>query len=70
MINNNPMQIFNMAKQMRNPNMFVNSMLKNSPQYTKAMDYINQSGGDPKMAFYKLADEQGVDPEEVLKMFR
>ena len=39
---NNPIQMFNMAKSMRNPNMFVNTMLKNNPQYNQVMDYINK----------------------------
>lgn len=67
---NNPMQLFNMAKSMRNPSMFVNNMLKNNPQYQEVLKYVNQNGGDAKAAFYKLAEEKGVDPEEFLKQFK
>lgn len=70
MMYNNPMQLFNMAKSMRNPNMFLNTMLKNNPQYTQAMNYINENGGDPKTAYYKLAEEKGVDPEQFLSQFK
>lgn len=45
----------------------VNQAIQNNPQMKQVMDYINQNGGDPKTAFYKLAQEKGVDPEEILK---
>lgn len=34
------------------------------------MDLINQSGGDPKAAFYKLAQEKGIDPQQILDMLK
>ena len=45
----------------------VNQMIMNNPQMKQVMDYVNANGGDPKAAFYKLAKEKGVDPEEILK---
>lgn len=66
----NIMQVFNMARSMRNPNMFMNTYLRNNPQYNQAMNYINQNGGNAKDAFYKLAEEKGVDPEQFLNQFR
>lgn len=45
----------------------VNQTMQNNPQIKQVMDYINQNGGDPKTAFYKLAQEKGVDPNEILK---
>lgn len=44
-----------------------NQAIQNNPQMKQVMEYINQNGGDPKTAFYKLAKEKGVDPEEILK---
>lgn len=46
------------------------AMLQTMPQYKQAMDYVNQNGGDPKKAFYKMAKEMGIDPEEVLMMLK
>lgn len=66
----NAFQMLGMANSMRNPNTFMTNMLKSNPQYTQAVNYINQNGGDPKQAFYKLAQEKGVDPEEFLKQFK
>ena len=48
------------------------NQMMNNPNFKQAMDYINANGGDPKTAFYKLAKEKGVDPEEMInkiKMF-
>ena len=51
-------------------NQSMNNAMANSPQYQRVMEYINANGGDPKAAFYKLANEMGVDPEEGLSMLR
>lgn len=48
----------------------LNQMMMNNPQYQQVMEYVNQNGGNPKDAFYKLAKEKGVDPEEILKQLR
>jgi hypothetical protein len=34
------------------------------------MNYINQNGGDPKQAFYAMAREKGVNPDEILNMLK
>jgi hypothetical protein len=34
------------------------------------MDVINQYGGDPKQAFYSLAEKNGIDPNEILNMMK
>ena len=48
-----------------NPQAFVNQMMTNNPQ---VQQIINQYGGDPKTAFYKYAEANGIDPNEILKM--
>lgn len=45
----------------------LNMALNRNPQMKQVMDYINANGGDAKAAFYKKAEEMGVDPDEVLK---
>lgn len=55
---------------MMSPQNMVNRALMNNPQMKQAMDYVNANGGDAKAAFYKLAGEMGVDPEEILKVLR
>ena len=50
-----------------NPQALANQMLTNNPQIKQI---INQYGGDPKTAFYKYAESNGVNPDEVLRMLR
>ena len=70
---NNFSQIKNMMNIVRssgNPQAMLQSMIQSNPQLKQVMDIVNKSGGDPKTAFYKMAEEKGVDPEEILAMLR
>ena len=51
----------------RNPQAMLSQMMQNNPQYSQIMNYINQNGGNPEKAFYKMAKEKGIDPENFLK---
>lgn len=71
--NNNLSQIknmMNMIRSARNPQAMLQSMMQNNPQMRQVMDLISQSGGDPKAAFYKLAQEKGIDPQQILDMLK
>ena len=63
----NPFQMLQMS---RNPQIMMQTMVKSNPAYKQAMDYINANGGNPKDAFYKLAQEKGVDPDEFLRSLK
>ncbi len=39
-------------------------------QIKQAMDYVRSNGGDARTAFYRLAQQKGVDPESVLRGLR
>ena len=70
---NNLSQIKNMMNMVRsagNPQAMLQSMVQNNPQMQQVMNIVNQAGGDPKTAFYKMAEEKGVDPEQILSMLR
>ena len=70
---NNLMQIKNMMNMVRsagNPQAMLQNLTQNNPQMQQVMNIVNQSGGDPKAAFYQMAKEKGVDPEQVLSMLR
>ena len=73
MTNQNLAQIksmMNMVRSARNPQAMIQYMSQNNPQIKQIMDYVNMSGGDPKSAFYKMAEQKGIDPEQVLSMLR
>lgn len=71
--NNNLSQIksmLNMVRSVGNPQAMLQSIMQNNPQMQEIMGLVNQYGGDPKTAFYKLAQEKGVDPQQILNMLK
>ena len=67
---NNVRQMVNMVKSARNPQAMLNQLMQNNPQYRQVTEIIKQNGGDPRRAFYALAQQQGIDPNEILNMLR
>lgn len=67
---NNVRQMVNMVKSARNPQAMLNQLMQNNPNYRQVTELINQNGGDAKKAFYALAEQQGIDPNEILDMLR
>lgn len=62
--------MMNMVKSAGNPQAMLQSMAQNNPQLMQVMEIVNTSGGNPKAAFYKMAKEKGIDPEQVLSLLR
>lgn len=61
----------------KNPKLAVQSLVQNSPQFKQfegvadeAMKYVQENGGDEKTAFYKLARQCGVNPDQILGMLQ
>ena len=52
-------------KAMKNPEM----MIKQMPQYKEIENLIKENGGDAKSAFYNLANQMGIDPDEIINLF-
>ena len=66
-------QIKNMMQMVRsagNPQALLAQMAQNNPQMRQAMELVGQYGGDPQKAFYALAQQRGVNPDEILNMLR
>ena len=59
-----------MVKSAGNPNAMMQSLLSRNPQYAQAMRLIQESGGDAQAAFYKLAEQKGVDPNEIMSAMK
>ena len=62
--------MMNMVKNSSNPNAVLQTLINQNPQMKQVMNFINQSGGDPKTAFYSLAKQKGIDPNQILNMFK
>lgn len=60
--------MLNQQRQTTTPNN--QSYSQQKPTWQMVQDYVNQNGGDPKAAFFKLAKEKGVDPTFILNMLR
>ncbi len=65
--NNNLMNMVSAFKNSPNPQAMLNNMLMQNPRVT---ELINQYGGDPKTAFYALAQQRGINPDEILTMLK
>lgn len=62
--------MFNMLRNSGNPQAMLNQLVQNNPQYKQVAQYINENGGDAKSAFYKLANQSGVNPDEIINMLK
>ena len=60
-------QMAQALKTCNNPQAMVSQMLTQNPRVNQI---IQQYGGDPKTAFYKYAEANGVNPDEILNMMR
>lgn len=47
---------------MADPIGYINSM----PEMKNIIGLVNQNGGDAKQVFYKLAEQKGVNPNDIL----
>lgn len=60
----------NFIRSASNPQAAMQNMANSNPQMKQVMDFVQKSGGDPRKAFYSLAKEKGVDPDEILNMLK
>ena len=65
--------IRNMMRTLRgvqNPNDILQQIATNNPQMGKVLSMVKTSGKSPKDLFYSLAQEKGVDPNEILRQLQ
>lgn len=58
--------MINLLKASKNPSAMMQSLAATNPQMRSVMEMVNRHGGDARAAFYDLAKQKGVDPNEVL----
>ena len=61
-------QMMNTVKMARNPQAALMGMASSNPQMQQVMDIVRQRGNDPMKAFREMAEENGLDPDELLSM--
>ena len=60
-------QMMQTLKGVSNPQQMMSNLMQNNPQVKNAVSLIQNSNMSPKDLFYKLAQEKGVNPDEILK---
>lgn len=59
--------MWQMVRSSSNPQATMNQLMAQNPELKKVMDTMSALG-DPKKAFYSLAEKQGTDPNSVLRL--
>ena len=63
-------QLMQTVQMASNPQTAIQQLMSTNPAMKQAIEYVNANGGNPKDAFYKLAKERGVNPEEILNSLK
>ena len=63
-------QMMGMINGSSNPSAMLNQMIQSNPNYQQIMNAINSAGGDPQKAFYAMAEQKGVNPQDILDMLK
>ena len=63
-------QLMNICKNANNPQAMLMSMVGQNPQIKSVIELVQQSGGEPKALFYKMAEQQGVNPDDILNQLK
>ena len=63
-------QMISMVKASGNPQAMLNQIMQANPNMKQAMEIVQQYGGDANKAFYALAEQKGIDPNEILNLLK
>ena len=63
-------QMIAMIKSAGNPQLMLNQLMQSNPQMQQVMQIVQKYGGDPNKAFYALAEEKGINPQEILDLLK
>ena len=59
-----------MLKNANDPEAMMRSLVMQNPKMQQTLNEINRSGMSAKDLFYKSAEQNGVDPNEILNMLK
>ena len=68
--NNIIQKIIQMAKSGNNPQQLLNSLAGQNPQLNQVMQLVNSGKMTPKQIFMNMANQQGVNPNDIISMFK
>lgn len=61
-------QTMSLIRAAKDPQAAMMSMMENNPQMKQVKTIVDQYGGNPMQAFRAMAEENGLDPDEILSM--
>ena len=50
--------------------MLLNQIMQTNPALGQVMDIVKQYGGDANKAFYAVAEQNGINPQDILNMLK
>lgn len=62
--------VMNQIKMAQNPQYALTQMFLNNPQLSQVINFIKSSGGDMQQAFYNLAKQMNINPQDVLNQLK
>lgn len=63
-------QMMNTVKMAQNPYGMLNQIAESNPLIKQAMDLVNQHGGDVDRAFRTVAEQNGMNPQDIMNIFK
>lgn len=68
--NNGIQKIIQMAKSGNNPQQLLNSLAGQNPQLNQVMQLVNSGKITPKQLFMNMANQQGINPNDIISMLK
>lgn len=63
-------QMASMFKNAKNPQQLIMNMVNQNPQMKQMLEMLQNSNKSPKDLFYEMAQQKGVDPNQILSMLQ
>lgn len=63
-------QMINMVSRSNNPMQLMQTMAQSNPQLQSILNLIQTSQKSPKDLFFEMAQQRGVDPQQILRMLQ
>lgn len=63
-------QIINMVSHSNNPMQLIQTMAQSNPQLQSILNLIQTSQKSPKDLFFEMAQQRGVDPQQILQILQ
>ena len=67
---NSIQQIIQMAKNTQNPQQLLNTIAQQNPQVLQLMQMINTNNITPKQMFMNMANQKGINPNDIISMLK